>query len=126
MTAFALPQHYKSPHSLFNFATCFIIVYDTKREVYQKFGEKVYELRQVIKFYEDREKEIHFEIANQNSEEILHQDKIIWLNSHFVPFGGGCVHIIIIGYNNNRVGVFSLIFEHPNQNITQQSVTQLP
>jgi hypothetical protein len=71
MTAFALPQHYKSPHSLFNFATCFMIVYETKKEIYSKY-EKMYEIKQVIKFYEDREKEIPFELANKNTEEVLH------------------------------------------------------
>ena len=54
MTAFPLPIHYKTYQSILSVATCFLLVYD--RQVDQKST-------QMLKLFEDRGREIPYEIA---------------------------------------------------------------
>lgn len=64
----------------------------------------------MIKMYEDRGKEILFDFVG-DGEKSLYQDRIIWVTSHYIPVEKGSLVLLIFGYANSKVNIFSLEFD---------------
>ena len=75
-----------------------------------------------MSLFEDRGKEVNFDIAI-NAEALIYQSRIIWVNSHYIPFEKGCLTLLIVGYCNNKVILFSIAFDPPLTNVSNSSFT---